>query len=56
MLAFAARDSTEETLWHARDRRGDKPLCYGWIGRRLIFVSESKARQGQFSSEGLANG
>ena len=56
MLAFAARYRTEETLGLARDRLGVKPLCYGSIGRRLIFVSELKALRGQFSSEGVANG
>ena len=43
MFAFAVWDKAERTLHLARDRAGEKPLYYGWMGRTLLFGSELKA-------------
>lgn len=43
MFALALWDERDRTLTLARDRFGEKPLFYGWIGRDLVFGSELKA-------------
>lgn len=44
MLALAAWDRVERTLWLARDRVGKKPLYYGWAGDgTFLFGSELAA-------------
>ena len=47
MFAFAAWDQQQRELTLARDRMGEKPLYYGWLGsgvtRVFAFASELKA-------------
>jgi asparagine synthase (glutamine-hydrolysing) len=43
MWAIGLWDRRERTLSLVRDRFGEKPLYYGWIGRDLVFGSELKA-------------
>jgi asparagine synthase (glutamine-hydrolysing) len=43
MFAFAVWDEADQTLTLCRDRFGEKPLFYGFVGSDLAFGSELKA-------------
>jgi asparagine synthase (glutamine-hydrolysing) len=52
MFAIALWDRRERLLQLVRDRFGEKPLYYGWVGGRFAFASELKAMR---SLEGFDN-
>jgi len=60
MFAFALWDGSEQTLFLARDRMGEKPLYYGRSGNTFLFGSELKALsahpdwQGKIDRDALA--
>jgi asparagine synthase (glutamine-hydrolysing) len=43
MFAFALWDELEQSLCLARDRVGEKPLYFGWLGSSLYFSSDLSA-------------
>nr|WP_047166701.1 asparagine synthase (glutamine-hydrolyzing) [Sphingomonas sp. Y57] len=52
MFALALWNRETRKLSLARDRTGEKPLYYGWIGQSLVFGSELKALSGFPNWEG----
>ena len=60
MFAFGVWDAHERELILVRDRMGEKPLYYGWVGGDFVFASELKAFRehpgwrGDISREALA--
>ena len=55
MFAFALWDRKEQSLHLLRDRIGEKPLYYGWMGKVLLFGSELKALRKHPSWKGEIN-
>jgi asparagine synthase (glutamine-hydrolysing) len=53
MFALALWDRYDRRLFLARDRFGEKPLYYGWVGTEFVFGSELKAirRHPRFANE-----
>lgn len=45
MFALSMWDTKLRTLYLARDRFGEKPLYYGWVGGDFVFASELPAIQ-----------
>lgn len=43
MFSLAVWDVPRSTLTIARDRVGERPLYYGWIGKTFVFASDLKA-------------
>src|SRR5882757_6135474 len=43
MFALAIWDARDRVLTLCRDRFGEKPLFYTWVGREFVFASELKA-------------
>lgn len=42
-FALSLWDRRERKLWLARDRVGERPLYYGWVGGDFVYASELKA-------------
>ena len=55
MFAFALWDRQERVLHLGRDRLGEKPLYYGWMGQTFLFASELKALKAHPNFQGEIN-
>ncbi len=55
MFAIALWDRKERVLSIVRDRLGEKPLYYGWIGNTFVFASELKALRAYPNWQGEIN-
>ncbi len=55
MFAIALWDRQDRTLFLIRDRVGEKPLYYGWMGNTFMFGSELKALRAHPCFNGAIN-
>ena len=55
MFAFGLWDAETRSLCLARDRLGEKPLYYGWVGGGIVFASELKAFRAHPAWQGEPN-
>jgi asparagine synthase (glutamine-hydrolysing) len=55
MFAFALWNRKERVLYLVRDRLGEKPLYYGWMGKVFLFGSELKALRVHPAWNGVIN-
>ncbi|MEO7457524.1 MAG: asparagine synthase (glutamine-hydrolyzing) [Gemmatimonadaceae bacterium] len=55
MFALAVWDRAERVLHLIRDRLGEKPLYYGWVGDTFVFGSELKALRAHPKWQGNIN-
>jgi asparagine synthase (glutamine-hydrolysing) len=55
MFAFALWDRETRTLMLARDRLGEKPMYYGWLGSSFVFGSELKAIRAHPGFDGVVD-
>lgn len=55
MFAFAVFDRKAKRLVLCRDRMGEKPLYYGWLGSCFVFASELKAIKAHPGFSGVLN-
>jgi len=55
MFAFVVWDRQERCLHLVRDRMGEKPLYYGWVGDTFLFGSELKALRAHPKFNGTLN-
>jgi asparagine synthase (glutamine-hydrolysing) len=53
MFAFGVWDREAQVLSLGRDRIGEKPLYYGWLGDTFVFASELKALRVHPAFEGM---
>lgn len=51
MFAFAVYDKLDSILYLARDRIGEKPLYFGFVGTVLVFASDLRAIHAAFPND-----
>ncbi len=55
MFSFALWDHQQKVLYLIRDRMGEKPLYYGWVGDYLLFGSELKSLRAHYAWQAEIN-
>lgn len=55
MFAFAVWDREDRIMYLVRDRLGEKPMYYGWMGKTFLFGSELKALRAHPEFKGQIN-